>query len=74
MDTVTSVVSIANVFAKNSGLCLPWDKETDIKSLKAWEFLKKKTGREIDIEKISRTIFEKTDSVKDVVNEMLTEI
>jgi len=74
MDLVTSVVSIANAFAKNSGLCLPWDKETDIESLKAWAFLKEKSGKDIYVEKISKNIFEKADSVKDVVTEMLTDM
>jgi len=42
MDLVVATVSIANVFAKNSGLCLPWDKETNIELVRAWNFLEKK--------------------------------
>ena len=71
MDLVTSIVSIANVFAKNAGLCLPWDKAIDIKSYVAWEFLKKKSKKEIIVNDIVNKIIEKTDSIKEAVSEML---
>lgn len=74
MDLVTSVVSIANVFAKNGGLCLPWDKSVDIESFSAWEFLKKKSMKQIDISKIVQIIIEKTDSIREAVAEIITDI
>ncbi len=74
MDLVTSVVCIANEFAKSGGLCLPWDKTIDIESFSGWEFLKNKSKKNIDVSGIVKKIFDKTDSIKEAVSDLLKEI
>ena len=74
MDLVTSVVSIANVFAKNAGLCLPWDRTTDVKSIPAWTFLKDKSKKEIIVNDIVKKVLDETDKIKEVVSEILKEM
>jgi putative nucleotidyltransferase with HDIG domain len=70
MDLVTTIVSIANVFAKNSGLCLPWDKTVDIKSFPAWGFLKQKSKKEIIVSDLVKKVINKTDSIKEAVSDL----
>ena len=74
MDIVASVVSIANVFSKNSGLCLPWDQSVDIESFIAWDFLGKKSRKDINIGNLVKKVIQKTDSIKEAVSELLTNI
>jgi len=68
MNTVTAVVSLANLFAKMAGLCFPWEERpTDIKNSKAWQYLSEKQPGMLDADRLALHLMESVESVRGTV-------
>ncbi len=75
LNTITAVVSIANLFSIQAGLCFPWDeKSMDIAGYKGWEMLMDIAKTRIDIDQVTMAIAEEADNVKESVQTLLKDI
>jgi putative nucleotidyltransferase with HDIG domain len=69
---VTAVVSISNLFAKKSGMCLPWDeKNFDMKDFPGWDMLQEQSKMTIDQDQIILQLSEENEAVKEAVKTLL---
>lgn len=68
-----AVVRIANMFAKASGLCFPWEKCVfDIVGDPSWEVLKTHAGGQVDVERLTFEIRDEAENIKASVKALLS--
>ncbi|MCP4149065.1 MAG: HDOD domain-containing protein [bacterium] len=75
VNMITAVVSICNLFAKQTGLSFPWEeKPSDISGYKGWQMLQDVAKTRIDIDQITMELAGEAENVKASVQTLLADI